>query len=77
MSVESTIRNAAYKLQKTSVSIAEKVSDLVPKLGPGVGPRRDLIRLVGRLQKAVNREFDALRRRIAGSNAALKKLIRK
>lgn len=76
MSIEKVIRDATFKLRKTAVSIAEKVSDLVPKIGPPIGPRRDLIRFVKAAQKDVNKQFTKVLRQLAGRDAKLKRLIK-
>lgn len=76
MSAQDAIRKATYKLRKAHVSIAEKVSDLIPKMGPPVGPRRDLIKFIKAAQKDVNKQLTRLQRRVAGSDAALKRLIK-
>jgi hypothetical protein len=77
MGFEETIRNAAFRLQKETVSIAEKVSDLLPKLGPGVGPRRDLIRLLARIQKQADRRINLLKRKVAGNHPTLRAMLKK
>lgn len=69
----------SHKLQKAYVSVAEKVSDLVPKIGPGgpVGPRRDFIRLLTRLKKNMDQRITTVQLKVAGRDPKLRALITK
>ena len=67
------------KAQKAYVSVYEKISDLVPKIGPGVGPvpKRDFIRLLTRLKKTMERRITTLQLKVAGRDPKLRALITK
>ena len=79
MNTQKILAKYGYKLRKAYVSVAEKVSDLVPKIGPGgpVGPRRDFIRLLTRLKKNMDQRITTLQLKVAGRDPKLRALITK
>ena len=77
MSIKSVLHKYEKSLQKAYVSAAEKVSDIVPKIGPGPLPRRDLIRLLERFKKNLVRQIISAQLKIAGRDPKLRALVAK
>ena len=79
MDAKKILEKYGYKLQKAYVSAAEKISDLVPKIGPGgpVLPRRDFIRLLTRLKKNMEQRITTLQLKVAGRDPKLRALVTK
>ena len=76
MSAEQTLHKLMYSLRKAITSKAEKVSDLVPKIGGGIGPRRKLFNAALKVRQQTDKQFRVVLKQIAGNDPVMRKRIR-